>query len=150
MLLGGKFTLYGLTSGATLAFTYTTLSGEFVVGAPVTVAPSTGVTNVTLSAPYHNASMWGHLSVTGNVNEQLNDVWIQACPASEAFDVTCQGGISQAVSAFENGSVDTAAPSFTVGYAIDLPSGTWNVAPVGSTDADFATDAVLGPCTPWS
>jgi len=143
MLLGGTFNLYGVTGGATMAFAYTSLSGDFIVGAPVTVPASPTAQDVTLDAPYRNPTIWGQITISGPNSSNLSDVWLQACPDNEAFDVTCAGGISQELPNYYNQQNFSGPVQF--GYGMDLPHGGFNLAVVGSTDPNFATDQRLGP-----
>lgn len=145
-LLGGSFKLYGITGVVSMAFVYTDLAGNVVVGPAVTLSASSSTRTVALTAPYQVASFWGDVTVSGDNNFEIFSLWIQACPASEAFGVSCADGVSQAVNNFDN-FFPPPTGSFKVGYAIDLPSGAWRLAAVGST---FFTGTAqqLGPSKP--
>jgi len=144
-LLGGTFNVYAASGGASMAFVYTTLSGKLVVGPPVTVPPSSGATRVTLSAPYKNASMWGLVTLNGDTNYQLQALWVQACPSTEAFTLECADGVSEQVVSLFYANIGPGINTVQLGYAIDLPHGQWNIAAAGSTDPTFATIQTLGP-----
>jgi|GEM_PF-6922205 len=131
-LLGGGFTLYGITGVASTAFVYTDLAGNVVIGPSVTSPASASFRSVTLTAPYHVPTFWGNVTVSGDNGFELWALWIQACPSSEKFSISCAGGISQAVNNFLN-IFPPQTGSFKVGYAIDLPPGTWRIAAAGST-----------------
>jgi hypothetical protein len=143
-LLGGSFFIYDLAGGSTLAFTYTTLDGNVVVGPTVTVPASSAERAVTLSAPYSNPKMWGTITLTGDNNFQLEQMWTQACPATETFSLDCANGISDDVASF--GSLFfQGGNTQKFGYGMDLPKGAWKVAVAGTTDPTFSTVKQLGP-----
>ena len=140
MMLGGNVNLYDVSGGATMAFTYTTLSGDAVIGPAVKIRATAKLQKVALDAPYRNPSIWGQIHVLGS--GVLSDVWLQACPANEQFSLTCAGGTSQMLPGYFN-QFSGGATQF--GYGIDLAKGPWNLAVAGSTDPRFASDVQLGP-----
>jgi hypothetical protein len=142
-LLGGRFTLYGLTGASRLAFTYTTLDGTVIIGPTVTAPASSTPQAVTLTAPYSNPKMWGSITLTGDTNGQLLAMWTQACPASEPFSIGCANGVSDTVASF--GLLFFGGSSVSLGYGMDLPHGAWKIAAVGTTDPNFASTQQLGP-----
>ena len=141
-LLGGNVTIYD-TSASNVAFTYTTLNGNVVVGPTVSVPASSSEQAITLTTSYSNPTMWGKISLTGDTNFQVVEMWTQACPASEAFSLTCANGVSEAIPSFDNSFFSNGSVQ-TFGYGIDLPAGSWKIAVAGSTDPQFATDRRLG------
>ena len=131
-LLGGSFTLYDITSVVSMAFVYTDLAGNVVIGPSVTSAASSSLRHVSLTAPYQAPTFWGDVTVSGDNHFEIYSLWIQACPAAKAFSTSCASGVSQSVNNFAN-FFPPQKGSFKVGYAIDLPSGKWRIAAVGST-----------------
>ena len=142
-LLGGSFALYGITGEVSVGFVYTDLADNVVVGPSVTKTASISPRSVALTAPYHNPTFWGDVTVSGDNNFELWSLWIQACPAAKAFSVSCAGGVSQSVNNFTD-IFPPSTGSFKVGFGIDLPKGTWRIGAAGSS---FATGAAqqLGP-----
>lgn len=142
-LLGGDFTLYGITGVVSMALVYTDLAGNVVVGPAVTKSASSSKRTLALTAPYHVASFWGDVTVSGDNDFEIFSLWIQACPASKAFSVSCADGVSQADNNFYS-IFPPPTGSFKVGYGIDLSKGTWRLAAVGST-LYSGTARQLGP-----
>lgn len=142
-LLGGTFHLYATTGVISAGFVYTDLAGNVVIGPAVTSPASSSERTFMLTATYQMPSFWGNVTVSGDNDFQIFDMWIQACPASRPFNVSCAGGVSQPVNNFYS-TFPPASGSFKVGYAIDLPPGTWRFAAVGST-FDSNAPLQLGP-----
>jgi hypothetical protein len=143
-LLGGAFELFGLSGPTSMAFVYVTLAGQVVEGPATTTTPGATPTSVTIGAPYSPPSVSGAVALSNPLGLYSMLLWAQACPSSETFGLECANGVSAELPFYNVVNALYSNSQFPLGYAIDLPAGSWRIAIAGEATSASAA-AQLGP-----